>query len=235
VIRALAFLILAAAGPQQAPSRDAVAPTGTASIAGIVIAAADKGPIGYARVSLNNGDRVTYANGQGEFLFPKLPAGPYSISVQANGYLPAAVGQTRPGRPGIAQILATGEERKGVVLAMHQGGVVSGHVVGPDSRPLSGVTVWTLRKSWSQSGTAMFDTSGFGKTDDRGDYRIPGLIAGTYLIEVLPPSILGREDAQASVEQTQRLATEGMIPTFYPGTTDPAAPGIVPSNRRTCR
>jgi hypothetical protein len=222
VIRALVFAIVAAVASQQPPSRDAAAQVGTASIAGVVIAAADKHPIGYARVTLNNSARITYTNAKGEFLFPKLPAGPYSISVQANGYLGMYFGQTRSGRPGVKQILAADEERKGIVLAMHKGGVVSGHVVGPDGRPLAGVNVGTLRKSWAQDGSTVFDWSGQGKTDDRGDYRITDLIAGSYLVYVFPPTIIGRED-RTGVGEPQRLATEGMIQTFYPGTTEPAS------------
>ena len=222
MIRALVFSIVAALVPQQLPSRDAVAQTGTASISGVVIAAADKQPIGYARVTLNTSARITYTNAKGEFLFPKLPAGPYSISVQASGYLGMSLGQLRPGRPGITQVLAPGEERKGVILAMHKGGIVSGHVVGPDGRPLADVGVGALRKSWASDGSPVFAWSGQGKTDDRGDYRIAGLIAGSYLVEAVPPSVFGR-DRSLPIDDSQRLATEGMIQTFYPGTTDPVS------------
>lgn len=224
MIRALLLVLAAALLPQQAPARDAAtqAQTGTASISGVVIAAADKQPIGFARVALNSTDRITYANAKGEFLFPKLPAGLYAISVQASGYLPMSLGQSTSGRPGIAQVLAAGEERKSVMLVMHKGGVVSGHVVGPDGRPLSEINVGVLRKSWAHDGSIAFVWSAQGKTDDRGDYRIPGLIAGSYLVEVVPPGTLGIESASAILE-AQRLATEGMIQTFYPGTTDAAS------------
>src|SRR6185369_2517069 len=100
--------------------RDSPSQTGTASISGVVIAAADKQPIGYARVALSDSARITYTNAKGEFVFPKLPAGRYAISAQASGYLPMSLGQSRSGRPGVAQVLAAGEERKGVVLAMHK-------------------------------------------------------------------------------------------------------------------
>lgn len=226
MIRALALLTVAALVPQQAPSRDTAPQTGTASIAGVVIAAADKQPIGYARVVLNNSARITYTNAKGEFLFPNLPAGRYAISAQANGYLAVSLGQSQSGRPGIAQVLAAGEDRKGVVLALHKGGIVSGHVVGPDGRPLAGAAVWPLRKTWAQDGRAIFSTSIQGvRTDDRGDYRIPGLVAGSYLVYVVPPQITGREDPTV-IDEPQRLANEGMILTFYPGTTDSS--GAVP-------
>ena len=222
MIRALVFSIVAALVPQQLPSRDAVAQTGTASISGVVIAAADKQPIAYARVVLNNSTRITYTNAKGEFLFPKLPAGPYAISAQASGYLAMSLGQSQSGRPGVAQVLAAGEERKGVILVMHKGGIVSGHVVGPDGRPLAEAAVWPLRRMWAQDGRAVFNTTIQGvRTDDRGDYRIPGLIAGSYQVYVVPPQILGREDSTV-IDEPQRLANEGMILTFYPGTTDPA-------------
>jgi len=221
VIRVLVLALVAAVFPQQ-PPRDSPSQTGTASISGVVIAAADKQPIGYARVALSDSARITYTNAKGEFVFPKLPAGRYAISAQASGYLPMSLGQSRSGRPGVAQVLAAGEERKGVVLAMHKGGIVAGHVVGPDGRPLADVNVGALRKSWAQDGSTVFVWSAPGKTDDRGDYRIAGLIAGTYLVEVVPPGIIGRENS-TTIDDAQRLATEGMIQTFYPGTTDPAA------------
>jgi hypothetical protein len=218
----LLLALVAALVPQQAQSRDAATPVGTASISGVVIAAADKQPIGYARVSLNGSDRITYTNAKGEFLFPKLPPGRYIISAQATGYLTAVLGQARFGRPGVAQVLASGDERKGVTLSLHKGGVLAGHVTGPDGRPLAGVSVWALHKSWSQDGMPVFNLRGQATTDDRGEYRIAGLDEGKYLVEVIPPAIFGRE-GPADRDQSQRLVTEGMIPTFYPGTTDPVS------------
>lgn len=224
MIRALLLALATTLLPPQTPARDTATQTqtGTASISGVVIAAADKQPIGFARVALNDSARITYTNARGEFLFPKLPAGRYAISVQASGYLSMSLGQLQSSRPGIAQVLAANEERKGVVLVMHKGGIVSGHVVGADNRPLADVSVGVLRKSWAQDGSATFIWSGQSKTDDRGDYRISGLIRGYYLVEVVPPTILGRENA-ATIDEAQRLAAEGMIQTFYPGTTDPAS------------
>lgn len=218
----LALLILRA-DAQQAPPRDAGSQNiGTGSISGVVIDAADQTPVPQARVALGSGQRITYTNGKGEFEFPKLGAGSYQVGAQASGYLGAVAGQTRPGQSGVAQVIADGQALKGLKLALHRPGVISGRVINERGRPMPDVTIRTLALRWRDDGSREFDSGRGVVTDDRGEYRLSGLLPGTYAIEAVPALITGVSARERAVELdgVQQVATEGYVPTFFPGVTE---------------
>jgi uncharacterized protein (DUF2141 family) len=195
---------------------------GTASIAGIVVDARDQ-PLPRVRVQINGEERVTYTDAKGRFLFPRLPAASYQLSAQSAGYLTSFYRQKKFGQSGIALVVGEGEQCKDIRLIMRKAGVVAGHVVDEDGRPMVGTRVSALRMRWRSDGTREFDSSFQVVSDDRGDYRLFDVLPGNYVIAAIPPRVTGSSSMERAVglDPIQPLVTDGYAPIYFPGVTTP--------------
>ena len=185
-----------AAGPggqRPAQSPAAAATTGTGIITGIISAGDTGRPLRRVRVTLTNS--VTNANlgtavtdAEGRFSFTRLPAGSLTLRAVRTGYLDIVFGQKKlgSGRPGTAIQLAEGQKIENVALQMPRGGVISGMVVDEVGDPALGVPVRAFRYVMRNGVRELTATSNSGATDDRGQYRIPGLVPGEYIVCAAP-------------------------------------------------
>ncbi len=97
--------------------------------------------------------------------------------------------ETRPDQQGRAIVstlvdVAAGEVKR-VDFALPRGAVISGRVTDDTGEPLPGVNVTALRFHYTSNGVRLFPGNAMpfsGRTDDRGDFRLPGLSPGTYVI-----------------------------------------------------
>lgn len=125
----------------------------------------------------------TATDDEGNFEFPNLPPASYSISATVPGYIaPPAEEETGAGiyRPGDA-----------VTITLVKGGVITGKVVNSTGEALTGVSVNAIRvgsvngeeedQTTPQSGPRGFQRNW--RTDDRGVYRIYGLVPGSYIVQ----------------------------------------------------
>jgi Carboxypeptidase regulatory-like domain len=128
-------------------------------------------PIRNARVSLSSGDATTTDAG-GAFRFQGLEPGEYFVSAGKTGF--------------------TGAEERSVSLRTSQDGFViplpplasiRGRVTDQDGEPVSGVTIQAF-EAGASSEHPRGEIVGNGMTDDRGEFRIPLLPAGKYLVLV---------------------------------------------------
>jgi hypothetical protein len=110
----------------------------------------------------------------GAFRFSSLPPGKYSLRAEKPGFLPAASGKSAR-----ATVVA-GEEAKGAEIAMAKHGVISGRVTDAEGEPLEQVSVQVVPARPARG--ANFGSSGQAMTDDRGEFRVPRLPAGSYKI-----------------------------------------------------
>jgi len=194
MMRAIAILALAAAafaGAQppvrdtSAQSRDAKAPGG--SIVGRVVAGDTGRPLKRARVSANGAElqgsgRSVLTDDKGTFELSDLPAGRYTVNVAKSGYVTLSYGQRRPYQPGTPLQLADGQQLKGVDFSLPRGSVITGTVLDEDGDAMPGVNVRVMRYQFQQ-GQRRLTPSGSGQTDDRGQYRIWGLMPGDYYVD----------------------------------------------------
>ena len=130
---------------------------------------------------------------EGDFRFERLPAGAYSLSARKTGYLPVA------GFP-LAVALETNQSPVDLTLRFHRYAVLFGAVAGPDGEPLTGAQVIAYRYRWVD-GRRFLARAEQAYTDDRGQYRLFGLPAGTYLVAAFPPR---RESPQGEMEYAAR-------------------------------
>lgn len=168
------------------PAKDAPAPTG--SISGRVVAADTGRPVKRARVSANaaelQGGRGMLTDDKGQFELTALPAGRYTVNVSKSGFVTLQYGQRRPLQPGTPLTLADGQQLKGVDFSLPRGSVIGGTVLDEDGEPMPGVNVRVMRYQFQQ-GNRTLTQAGNGQTDDRGAYRVWGLMPGDYYVNAL--------------------------------------------------
>jgi hypothetical protein len=242
--RVLLFVCLATGvlAAQQAP-RDTSAPTNEppppqGRITGRVLAADNGRPMKRARVFINSADlgngRGALTDDQGVFDFTELPAGRYTIVASKAGYVQLSYGQRRPLQAGTPLQLLDGQQLKGVEFRLPRGSVVAGAVFDEDGEPMPGVNVRVMRYQYQQGERRMTPVSN-AQTDDKGEYRVWGLMPGDYYVSAIArnfapygsrPFAGGRggrggglaAGASASSDE-EELA---YAPTYYPGVSNVA-------------
>ena len=201
------------------PPRDRVPPprTGTGVIKGRVVDGVTGAPVARARVMLQGSGRSTATtDASGAFTFSGLPMGPVMISVDKSTYLNArypAAGRTIRSnvRPAV---LADGQTMDNVTIPMFHGASISGRVLDANGDPIDFAQVTVIRvPSSGRLGRPTMRASG--GTDDRGEFRMGRLDAGTYLLQVIVRRQPSPEDMMPGATPAPPLAQP--LPTYYPG------------------
>lgn len=203
--------------PARPVVRDGTPPpgqTGTAVLAGMVVAADTGRAVRRATVSISGpeGRRRTASTGEsGEFAFANLPPGPYTLTVSRQGYLDVNYGQRQPGsgRPGTSIQLGSGQKLDDISLQMPRAGVLTGVITDEYGDPIMGMQVGAWRFVM-RSGERTLQSAGYGRTDDRGIYRIPSLLPGDYLVNTSSRAGFDMLDMQLE-ELKVRVAQEVII------------------------
>src|SRR5688500_7634416 len=178
--------------PAQPPRDSRLTPppqaVGTAVISGQVMMAGATQPARKVRVSLSGAElrssRSTTTDDQGRFSFTGLPAGRYTLSASKPGHLSVSYGQRRPGAQGTPIQLTDGQKFQ-AGLQIPRGSVLTGVVLDEHGEPTPGVAVRAMRFV-VQNGQRTLQGSNTNSTDDRGIYRIYGLMPGEYAICATP-------------------------------------------------
>lgn len=189
--------------------------TGTGAISGVVIDAVTKRPIAGALVYLGMANygpvgsrsrQITDAKGR--FVYTDLPAADiYFMNVDKPGYIGSHYGDTGPSPINFSNphiTLAEGQWFDKVTIQMWRPGVISGAVSDERGEPVVGAIVRVLQKV-RVAGVARLSSGSATTTDDRGRYRVAGLMPGEYIINV--PSV-----QTAVPSATPALTVEGLTP-----------------------
>jgi hypothetical protein len=239
-IAAGGFLVLVVFGLRPQAQQPAPAPAQTAAtgvIAGRLVRVDNNQPVRKAQVSLtapaNRIDRMTTSDADGRYSFDKLPAGEYSIVASKPGYVDMVFGARRPGRgvTGTPITLVQGQKIDNVHLQMRLGSVISGTVHDEFGDPAYNTPVRALRFVY-QNGFRNLTLAGSDTTDDRGAYRIAGLMPGEYLVSAVPRDTVATASATAEAirdrfeaarkaegfEPPPPVSRTGYVPVYFPGT-----------------
>ncbi|MBA2306469.1 MAG: carboxypeptidase regulatory-like domain-containing protein [Acidobacteria bacterium] len=210
-------IIIATGVPRLAqvpPPRDSVPATqpapvvGTALIAGTVTMAGGTQPARKTRVSLSGtdirGGRSATTDDQGAFSFTALPPGRYNLSASKPGHASVSYGQTRPGRSGTPIQLSDGQKFR-ADLQIPKGSVITGTVLDENAEAAPQTSVRVMRVVM-QNGRRTLQGSNSSTTDDRGIYRVFGLLPGEYVVCATPRNTnLGDFDrAQVELQALQQ-------------------------------
>jgi hypothetical protein len=236
--------------PTPAPAAVAPAPTGTASLAGTVVADGTGTPLGHATVALIGTRtgvlKVTSTNRDGQFSFTALPADRYTVGASKLPYLGGVAGARRPARPGSPVVVADGAAVRDLTIRLPLGAAISGTVYDEKGTPVP-TTAVSVQQRRTQNGERLLVNVPGGNVvaDDRGHYRVHGLVPGEYVVSVVAmhrtaPWVRVLTDSEvdealagrplATVEMASApgsLAQSPLAPVFYPGTTRIADAGGV--------
>jgi hypothetical protein len=216
-----AFLVLAHAS--------AYAQAAGATIRGQIVAADTGRPLRRARIIVApaNGDDnpllllkdatgTANTDTDGRYEISNLPEGRYRVSVARTGYLPLKYGQHRPlEQPGSLDILGD-EIIDHVDFALPRMGLITGRITDERGNPIAGVLIMAMRPTYLDGRRQLASASGFkARTDDAGQYRLPELMPGTYVV-------MASTRETWTIHNNGRDEEMGFQPTFFPGTSDVA-------------
>jgi hypothetical protein len=141
----------------------------------------------------------------GRFVYRDLRRGAYRVSANRPGFVEGAYGRMRPGGPARPLSLADGERTADAVVRLWRQAAISGAVVDEAGEHLIGVRVQAYRRT-IVSGRQRFVAAGTGLTDDRGIYRVSGLIPGDYIVGA------ASRHAAVPLAETGRRPAAGLAP-----------------------
>jgi hypothetical protein len=170
-----------------AQTKDAV-PTPGGRITGRVVASDNGRPVKRARVFVTAaelpGGRGMLTDDSGIFDLTELPAGRYTLTVSKSGFVSLSYGQRRPLQAGTPLQLADGQTLKGIEFQLPRGSVIGGRVLDEEGEAMPGVMVRVMRYQYQQ-GDRRLAPAGVGQTDDKGQYRVWGLMPGDYYVSAV--------------------------------------------------
>src|SRR6185503_19058032 len=220
--------IIGLAGPvalaqQQIPQQP---PTGSGAITGTVIDGTSGQPVSGALVFLSTTEPGRTApiaqtrqvtDDRGRFAFIEIPGdGIFTIAVSKFGFLDGGYGRDHsPSDPLRPVALKKDDWVGGLRVSIWRPGSISGVVRDESGDPVVGVFVRVLSRFRIQGRDDMV-AGPITVTNDRGEYRIPGLAPGRYAVQV--PSV------QASVPWSTKIS-------FNPGNLAEGVVDIDDSNR----
>jgi len=120
------------------------------------------------------------ADEHGAFALNNVNPGWYVLRSTRRGFVPAEVGQLRPGRPGMPFEVVPGTQSSFFQIRMKRLAAVSGSVLDENG---VGIPDWQVHIYSAQKPVRHVGET---KTDDRGNYRIGELDAGTYIVRSGP-------------------------------------------------
>jgi hypothetical protein len=159
------------------------------NLRGVVLRDSSDQPIAKARVELRGGPQEatsTITGSDGQFYFFNLPPGAYEISVTREGFAAAAAGQRWPGGPAVPLQLRLGQPVPEVTVRMIPSAAISGRVSDINGQPLANAQVQALKSTFQGELRILIPVQQV-RTNTAGDFRLYGLPAGRYFVNVVVP------------------------------------------------
>jgi protocatechuate 3,4-dioxygenase beta subunit len=135
----------------------------------------------------------------GYFVFRDLARGAFVIRAAKQGYTDGLAGRRRPGGPAQPVTLAEGQRVGNIAVRMWRPAALTGTVVDEADEPLVNVRVRAFRRTIG-AGRPRFVGAATATTDDRGEYRLGGLLPGEYIVLMPAKQVVM---SQASARDTQ--------------------------------
>jgi hypothetical protein len=214
----------------------------TGSIAGVVVRSGSSTPIEDVRVTLERQgsssaeipfNDSTMTDDAGRFGFKNLPAGRYHVHWQRDGYFPHSrdvdgfqIYTSRSplnvrnwneegwqaANSSIQVDIDASQAAKTLTLHLIPGGVISGRVLDSKGQPLAGGRITALRLSFEEGYPVLVGGRSV-TANDRGDFRLWGLLPGRYHVRAEYRSTSG---SPATIQFT-----------YFPGVTQASAAQIL--------
>jgi hypothetical protein len=180
------------------------------SLSGSVVNAVTAAPVPYASVALSNGSS-TETDATGAFQFSGLEANVYGVMATKAGFVPAGLPGKEVPEDGLEISLTASVAN--IVVKLIPLGAIRGRVVDGAGEPVQNATVTALR-STVVYGRRQLQMVNFVQTNDLGDYRISGLLAGKYLLQAAGTT---SHNAYYGEKPPAEGATDAFAPTYFGG------------------
>ena len=156
------------------------------------------------------------SDAEGRFSFEDMEPGSYVLSANRPGSLNEVYGARSRGASGIPLTLSAGQILKDIEFKLSPLGVISGKVVDEEDKPVRGARVAASATDGSLRGF------GAATTDAAGEFRVPGLGPGSYVLRATPAREPETKTVPSSAPKPVKLA-EHLLPTYFPSAPDAAA------------
>lgn len=174
-------------------------------------------PVPFARVVLQPKGGETLTDSAGAFQFARLEPGDYMVTAFKTGFTAA------DDHEGGDEVQLTASREKYALLLAPLSSI-RGRITDSEGEPVEGVTVVALR-SIIETGRRQNQIVTAVETNDRGEYRVPLLLAGRYLVK-----------ANGQFSQTPYYgdnpppagARESFAPVYFGGSRDVAGATVLP-------
>ena len=226
LIALLPLALLASAIPQIHAQNPVATPAGY-TVRGAVVDSVTNQPVARALVSLAQ-DQAMLTDSNGQFSFPNIAAGSYSVSVTKPGYQAHGSGGAMmrsgrgaaPPRPLPPLRIQVRADTPALTLAITPLASILGHITLSTADPPDGVRVQVFARRL-QNGHPHWVNVGQVRVRNDGSFRVSDLAPGSYIIATMPS--LDRP----GLALNSREPVWGYPSLYYPGTTDFSAAGIL--------
>lgn len=188
---------------------------GTAVLQGRVVS--DLGePLPGARIRLLHHGvnlRSTSADANGGYVLRNIAEGRYTVQAITPGYVTLEYGQRRSTETGRTVHLRDDGTLRGIEFVLPRGNAITGNVVDEHGQPVEGAVMRALQLRFVADRWMAQRVPGVRerRSDDRGQYRLFGLLPGTYLVSA---------SIDAAVSAGPRTKSHGYASSYYPGTAN---------------
>jgi protocatechuate 3,4-dioxygenase beta subunit len=167
---------------------------------------------------------TTTSDPGGKFAMKDIDPGKYRLSVMRTGFVTAEYGSRGAMRSGTTLSLEPGKQLTDVNFKLTPHGVITGRVLDDDGEPVAMVQIQVLSYRYNQ-GRKQLLPIGSASTNDLGEYRVFGISPGKCFLSATyrPSGFFEATLDRSSAAQPD----EDYVPTYYPGSTDPAAAATV--------
>jgi len=216
--------VLSASAQARHATSDPPKPT-ACSVSGLVVKLQGSVPLPSSTVRLQSVDDHTrtfsgVTDVGGRFEVQGIDPGRYRLRVIRNGYVTQEYGQRTANDPGAILALSPGEDLRELLFRLLPAAVIAGRIQNENGDALPWVRVSALRATYLR-GKRTLSSEITVVTNDLGEYRLFGLRPGRYFLSATyrPGQ---RLEANEEDEDTEGVGKSGYVPTYYPGTPDPA-------------
>ena len=219
---ALALACALAVHASRAPQSPAEQPKeDKCSIEGRVTNAVTGEALRRVALSLTGPGRVTAETDEaGRFAFQGLNPGSYSLTADRAAYARQTYGARGSSTTGTPLVLVAGQQMKDILFKLAPAALISGRVLDEDGEPPPTNTVAMAFQSSYQRGVRQWLPVGEAMVNDLGEFRIPSLAAGNYLVAAINAQSV--VSTGTSAQQPGDKPEREYVLTFFPSATDAA-------------
>jgi hypothetical protein len=157
--------------------------------------------------------RTASADANGTYSLEGIPDGRYTLRATNAGYVALEYGQRKSIEMGRTLQLRGDETLRGIEFVLPRGNAATGTVLDEHGQPVEGAVIRALQLRFVSDRLVAKAVPGVRerRTDDRGQYRLFGLLPGAYLVTA---------SIDAAVSSGERGKSHGYAPSYYPGSAN---------------